>query len=90
MVTALASTTSRQRLTWAARLSVFACALAVAPADSWFWHAAVLDLKTGVVTKLADPNPSDFHFVTWRADGVPVGFGYGLAATLWKFTARPQ
>ena len=57
-------------------------ALAVASADSWFWHAAVLDLKTGVVTKLADPNPADFHFVTFRADGVPVGFGYGLAATL--------
>ena len=65
-------------------------ALAVASADSWFWHAAILDLKTGVVTKLAETNPSDFHAVTWRADGVPIGFGYGLDTRLWKFTARPQ
>jgi eukaryotic-like serine/threonine-protein kinase len=65
-------------------------ALAVASADSWFWHAAILDLKTGVVTKLAETNPSDFHFVTWRSDGVPIGFGYGLDTRLWKFTARPQ
>ena len=63
-------------------------ALSVASADSWFWHAATLDLKTGVVTKLADPNPSDFHFVTWRADGVPIGFGYGIDTALWRFTAR--
>ena len=60
--------------------------LGVASADSWFWHAAMLDLKTGVVTKLADPNPSDFHFVTWRADGVPIGLGYGIATALWHFT----
>jgi hypothetical protein len=62
----------------------------VASADSWFWHAATLDLKTGVVTKLAEPNPSDFHFVTWRADGVPIGFGYGIDTALWRFTSRRQ
>ena len=50
----------------------------------------MLDLKTGVVTKLADPNPSDFHFVTWRADGVPIGLGYGIDTALWHFTARQQ
>ena len=62
--------------------------VAVASADSWFYHAATLDLKTGVVTTLADPNPSDFHFATWRADGVPVSFGYGIDTALWRFTPR--
>ena len=65
-------------------------ALSVASADSWFWHAATLDLKTGAVSKLANPNPSDFHFVTWRADGVPIGFGYGITTALWRFTPRQQ
>ena len=62
--------------------------LGMASADSWFWHAATLDLKTGVVTKLASANPSDFHYVTWRSDGVPIGFGYGLDTSLWRFSAR--
>jgi hypothetical protein len=26
-----------------------------------------VDLKTGVVRKLVDQNPSDFHFLTWNA-----------------------
>ena len=65
-------------------------ALSVASADSWFWHAATLDLKTGEVARLADPNPSDFHFVTWRADGVPIGFGYGIDTSLWRFTPGQQ
>jgi hypothetical protein len=64
--------------------------LPVASTDSWFWHAAMLDLKTGVLTKLADSNPSDFHFVTWRADGVPIGLGYGIDTALWHFTARSK
>ena len=46
--------------------------LGVASTDSWFWHAGMLDLKTGVVTKLADPNLVRFslrHVARrWRAD----------------------
>jgi len=64
--------------------------LGSASADSWFWHAAMLDLKTGVLTKLAEPNPSDFHFVTWRADGVPIALGYGIDTALWHFTSKPR
>ena len=64
--------------------------LGVASADSWFWHAATIDLKTGVVTKLTTVNPSDFHLATWRSDGVPIGFGYGLNTSLWHFTERAQ
>ena len=33
-------------------------------------------------------NPSDFHFATWRADGVPIGLGFGLNTSLSHFTAR--
>jgi hypothetical protein len=58
--------------------------------DSWFWHAATIDLKTGNAMKLTDVNPSDFHFVTCRADGVPIGFGYALETMLWRFTAKAQ
>jgi hypothetical protein len=64
--------------------------LGAASADSWFWHAAMLDLKTGILTKLAEPNPSDFHFVTWRADGVPIALGYGIDTALWHYTSRPK
>ena len=64
--------------------------LGMASADSWFWHAATIDLETGVVTKLTTVNPSDFHFATWRSDGVPIGFGFGLNTSLWHFTARAQ
>jgi eukaryotic-like serine/threonine-protein kinase len=64
--------------------------LAVASVDSWFWHPATLDLKTGIVTKLTETTLSDFHFVTWRADGVPIGFAYGLDSMLWRFTPRAR
>jgi eukaryotic-like serine/threonine-protein kinase len=46
------------------------------------------DLKP--VTKLTTVNPSDFHFATWRSDGVPIGFGFGLNTSLWHFTARAR
>jgi eukaryotic-like serine/threonine-protein kinase len=62
--------------------------LGMSTADSWFWHAATLDLKTGATTKLAAVNPSDIHYATWRADGVPVGLGYGIHTSLWKFARR--
>ena len=64
--------------------------LGVASADSWFWHAATIDLETGGVTKLTTVNPSDFHFATWRSDGIPIGFGFGLNTSLWHFTARTE
>ncbi len=62
--------------------------LGMSSADSWFWHAAMIDLKTGEVTRLVDRNPSDIHYVTWRADGVPIGFGYAIDTSLWRFTPR--
>jgi hypothetical protein len=62
--------------------------LPVASPDSWFWHAAVLDLKTGAVDTLVERTPSDFHYVTWRSDGVPIGFAFGLDTRLWRFTRR--
>jgi len=48
----------------------------------------MIDLKTGAVTKLVDRNPSDIHYVTWRADGVPIGLGYAIDTSLWRFTPR--
>ena len=39
---------------------------------------------------LTETTLSDFHFVTWRADGVPIGFAYGLDSMLWRFTPRAQ
>jgi hypothetical protein len=62
--------------------------LGVTSTDSWFWHAATVDLKTGVVRKLADQNPSDFHFLTWSAGGDAIGYGFGLDTSLWRFTPR--
>ena len=62
--------------------------LGVTSMDSWFWHAATVDLKTGMVRKLVDQNPSDFHFLTWSAGGDAIGYGFGLDTSLWRFTPR--
>ncbi|CAN5685204.1 hypothetical protein BH24ACI5_BH24ACI5_20090 [soil metagenome] len=57
----------------------------VATADSWYWFTGVLDLRTGQLTKLTLDNATDFHFVTWAADGSILGSGMALQATLWHF-----
>lgn len=60
--------------------------LAVAAVDSWDWFTGVLDLRTGRLTRLEVDNPTDFHWITWAADGSILGSGMGIRSALWKFT----
>jgi hypothetical protein len=60
--------------------------LAVATVDSWDWFTGVLDLRTGRLTKLEVDNPTDFHWITWAADGSILGSGLGVRSALWRFT----
>src|SRR5688500_536430 len=60
--------------------------LPIAVQDSWYWFAGVLDLRTGRLTKIEVVNPTDFHWMTWAADGSILGSGMGIQSALWKFT----
>ncbi len=57
-------------------------------ADSWFNPLALLDLKTGRITRLAGDNASDLHSATWTPDGGIVASRLGLVSTIWKFTPQ--
>ncbi len=59
--------------------------LPVATADSWYWYAAVLDLRTGRLDKIAVDYSTDFHGLTWTADGNVLGTGIGVQSALWRF-----
>ena len=64
-------------------------ALPLSAADSWNWHAGMLDLRTGKVTRLAPDYQTDFWYLTRLAGGgSPVATGLAIETTLWKFTAR--
>jgi hypothetical protein len=60
--------------------------LPIAVQDSWYWFAGVLDLQSGRLTKIDVVNPTDFHWMTWAADGSVLGSGMAIQSALWKFT----
>jgi eukaryotic-like serine/threonine-protein kinase len=60
--------------------------LPIAVPDSWYWFAGMLDLRSGRLTQIAVVNPTDFHWMTWTADGSILGSGMGIQSSLWKFT----
>jgi len=59
--------------------------LPVTTVDSWNWFPAVLDLKTGDLKRVTLKYDTDFHFLTWAANGEIVGTGLGMQSALWKF-----
>ncbi|HUF23498.1 MAG TPA: protein kinase [Vicinamibacterales bacterium] len=60
--------------------------LPIAVLDSWYWFAGVLDLRSGRLTRMEVVNPTDFHWITWAADGSVLGSGMAIRSALWKFT----
>ena len=60
--------------------------LPIAVQDSWYWFAGVLDFQSGRLTRMDVVNPTDFHWMTWAADGSVLGSGMGIQSALWKFT----
>ncbi len=59
--------------------------LPVATADSWYWYAGVLDLRTGQVQKFTLDYFTDFRAATWATDGSIIGSALDYQSTLWKF-----
>jgi hypothetical protein len=59
--------------------------LPLSTADSWDWHAGVVDLRTGRVERLAADYKGDFHYLTRTADGTPIGMALSHQSTFWKF-----
>ena len=64
-------------------------ALPLSAADSWDWHAGILDLRSGKVTRLAPEHATDFWYLTRLSrGGSPVATGLGIDTTLWRFSIR--
>jgi hypothetical protein len=63
-------------------------AVTVAPADSWFWGAGLLDPATGSVERIPVAFEGDVRFPTFAADGTLRAVGVGTRSALWRFRAR--
>ena len=62
----------------------------LAPRDSWFGPAGVVDTATGRITRIPSDNTSDYHSMAWLPDGQVVALKIGLRATIWKFNREPR
>ena len=62
-------------------------ALQIAPTDSWYWLAAILDPKTGKM-ELVSENQADMDAPAWDDRGRVVVAAQFLRSSLWRF--RPE
>jgi len=60
----------------------------IVPPDSWFWAAAILDLKSGSATRIPLNYTGDTFYMAWARDGRALAVGEELVAHLWRF--RPE
>jgi hypothetical protein len=60
----------------------------VASADSWFWHAAVLDAVSGRTTAIPVNYEGDLFFPGWDRQGRVLALGIGIKGSIWRF--RPE
>jgi hypothetical protein len=63
--------------------------LPLSSVDSWDYHAGVLDLATGDVTRLPMNEAADVHLVAYAADGSALLLVLRIDSTLWKFEPKP-
>ena len=57
----------------------------VAPKDSWFYAAAILDLATGKLTQVPLNYTYDMDEAEWASDGSILATGSPLRAHIWRF-----
>jgi len=62
-------------------------ALQIAPTDSWYWPAAILDPKTGKM-ELVSENQADMDAPGWDEQGRVVVAAQFMRSSLWRF--RPE
>lgn len=60
----------------------------VAPLDSWFWPAAIIDPQTGQET-LATDYQADMSGSGWDSEGRLVTCAAFLRASIWRFHPEP-
>jgi hypothetical protein len=58
----------------------------VATRDSWFYFAAVLDLKTSQLARLPLNRETDVHFLSWTPDGRVLATVVDVRSSLWKYS----
>lgn len=63
-------------------------AVRLAPTDSWFWPAAILDQATGRVERIPGGDQADMMLPGWASDGSLVTYAALLSGNLWRF--RPE
>jgi len=63
-------------------------AVTVAPSDSWFWSAGLLDPVTGTVERIPVAFEGDVRFPTFAPDGSLRAVGVGTRSALWRFRSR--
>jgi hypothetical protein len=56
----------------------------LAPRDSWFNPAGVIDTGTGRITRIPS-DLGDYRSLGWTQDGQVIALKNGLRATVWKF-----
>jgi hypothetical protein len=64
-------------------------AVRVAPFDSWFWPAAILDPRTGT-EELATEYQADMEGSGWDTEGRLVTSAAFLRASVWRFSSETQ
>jgi len=55
------------------------------PLDSWFNPPAIVDTRTGRITRIPSDNLHDYQSIGWTPDGEVMALKIGLRAVLWKF-----
>jgi len=63
--------------------------IGVAPRDSWFFSAAVLDLASGKLTRVPLYFTGDTLMSGWTNDGRILAFSEPMRARIWRFRPAP-
>ena len=58
--------------------------------DSWFFHAGLLDLATGKLTRVPVAFEGDIWSPGWTSDGRIVAIGGAVEAAIWRFRTAVQ
>jgi dipeptidyl aminopeptidase/acylaminoacyl peptidase len=61
-------------------------AVQLAPKDSWFWPAAILDPRSGKITQLPVLREFDMPYPAWGPDGRLVSLALPFRSALWRFS----
>jgi len=64
-------------------------ALRLAPSNSWFWPAAIVEPVSGRAQMIPGGDRADMMYTTWTRDGRVVTLALLMRAALWRLTPQP-